>query len=1251
MRNTKRIAFVIAVILAVVTSVSMLAVTSIAAGSGAATLKAHTVTLESHGYQNTATAVSSENASGTLEDMLNTVAGKDPTTNTRYTITVSENAEITSPITLDLNEYEEVVVKLKGYSLKVSAPITVTGAGTFRIMGGFAADGSRSEITLSAGTAAILNMNGSGVAVMRDLRIDASALQSGAAFNVSAGILSIQSTELTAAAASEAAEISMVSLTGGDVEIKNSDLIDATELETAFVNPVISAGGGVYAEKSTITSGGTAITLKGDTASPVLVVDSEITAPTFISSENASSTAYVLGGKLAVSAISAGELPKEKLAFYFGTGNTTVVGADPAGYAIQSSCSFAEVNGSWRMSTTSTADAMSTIATLGSTPTVTTDTVVKTMAKTASGTAYSSYNRATAGVTTLLKDSSASGPIKGGSAFYANERYSLIIDLNGHTYTSTSTSASNFDVYGNLFFYWDGADADGKLGGYVFNSSNGMITRARSKSGIIANIYSVFIYTDTVYTLKHAAASATNQPFCIQSGDLYMSGCEISYSGTLSRTLEIVSISHSSISGFSAFIDDIKLKSTSDDSQHKIYFFLMNNVGTAWISNVECEGFSSFTSNTANSTITITDSKISTHTVPYGGTGGTTKISDTTTTIGDGAIAATASPTFLYGTGKTYIISDAELVGNYKVEEGYTLLPDGEGKFVVKSAENVVNASITMPAVFANGMVLQRNKEINIFGYCEQIGGTVEVILDGVKSTATVDENGRWCATFAPMKEKFGVDMEVRQVGENVAYNLKKIENINIGEIWIMSGQSNGDLQTFYMEDLKEYYDLAGTRTNIRMYRSSQGYSVTEKTIGSGTWYEATPENIASKSYSVTSIGYAMAAKLSDELGDDVPIAVMHLVRGSCKIKTWLDYEHIKEVSPSATREYEYWLGENSLPTNAHGGGAVATVMYNNVIAPLYGFEIAGVLWYQGEGDTGGGYFGSTDSKFRVAGEAEDEDNSYTEFFYALEDTFREAFGNDSELPFYVMQLSPFISSSYELANTYNLKMEQYEMCKNEPNTHLVSLGLDGAIIGGAFFNGSLDPDMGGASVSAQGFIHPTRKSTIGIRTADLILANEYGIKFSDVYTYPTPISAKVSADGVVTVTFDTELQYLYGDSALGFELYDGTKWVRAEGVISGNTVILSADGVANPKNVRYGCGEMLMELRDGTVIEVAGSKGATVNYKTDATNKTLTVTYNGVEYVIKGDTTDMIRSMDYGNITNASGAPVPLFKLDVVAE
>ena len=530
----------------------------------------------------------------------------------------------------------------------------------------------------------------------------------------------------------------------------------------------------------------------------------------------------------------------------------------------------------------------------------------------------------------------------------------------------------------------------------------------------------------------------------------------------------------------------------------------------------------------------------------------------------------------------------------------------------VAYAEGDAEVSVQMPAHFQDKMVFQRNKPINVNGYSENEGAVITVEFDGEVKTATVTD-GAFSVTFSEREAAFDKTLTVKASSGKV---LKKIQKVNIGEVWVMSGQSNAQLQAGYLEDVEEYARLAQLYPNIRLYKSPASYALHENEIGSGAWSDITDESVRSESL-MSAVGYVTVAKLADELGPDIPIALVHVARGASKIITWLDYTELSALSPSLAAKYNQCVASGELPANAHGGNAVGTVLYNQQIAPLKGYNVAGVMWYQGCGDTGGKYFGT-------------EGKTYTDFFEGLKRAYRRVFGEDTELPFYVMQLAPFVSGSYDDADVYEFKAEQYDMCREEDNCYLVSLATDGAV-------------FSSQDVSAQLFIHPARKSPVGIRCADMILANEYGIKRGDVYTYPRPVSATLSGS-VLTVTFDTDLLYIFGDEAVGFEVYTGTKWVKAYGKIEGKTVTLEASGMSRATDVRYGCGYLTLELKDGSFIEITSS-----SYKASSDGSYYTVTsVDGDEYRIDVNSNDVIRSLDYGNISNASGVPLVVFEMDI---
>ncbi len=247
--------------------------------------------------------------------------------------------------------------------------------------------------------------------------------------------------------------------------------------------------------------------------------------------------------------------------------------------------------------------------------------------------------------------------------------------------------------------------------------------------------------------------------------------------------------------------------------------------------------------------------------------------------------------------------------------------------------------SVTMPSIFQNGMVFQRNKPININGYSNNEGAVITAEIDGVSGTATV-VNGEWCVTLPAMEAARGKTVTVKDSDGIV---LKTLTDVAIGEVWVISGQSNAQLEVKDTEDIDEYAALAQI-SDIRVFESSSEYSLRPDKLGSGVW-ERVKESDLRAGDNISAIGYVAAVKLSAELGGDVPVALVSAARSASKIITWLDYETISEMSPSLAEAYDACLQSGTLPSKPYSSNAVATVMYNYVINPLRHYNVAGVMW------------------------------------------------------------------------------------------------------------------------------------------------------------------------------------------------------------------------------------------------------------------------------------------------------------------
>ena len=131
------------------------------------------------------------------------------------------------------------------------------------------------------------------------------------------------------------------------------------------------------------------------------------------------------------------------------------------------------------------------------------------------------------------------------------------------------------------------------------------------------------------------------------------------------------------------------------------------------------------------------------------------------------------------------------------------------------------NANVTMPLLFSDGMVLQRDKKIPIWGFADA-NENVEIHFNKQIKKTTADKNGKWTVNLNA--EKAGGPFELIIIGKNKI----TIKNVLVGEVWICSGQSNMEFQVFKtMNAEKEIADA--NYPMIRHFGVAQDLSGTPK--------------------------------------------------------------------------------------------------------------------------------------------------------------------------------------------------------------------------------------------------------------------------------------------------------------------------------------------------------------------------------------------------------------------------------------
>lgn len=96
-------------------------------------------------------------------------------------------------------------------------------------------------------------------------------------------------------------------------------------------------------------------------------------------------------------------------------------------------------------------------------------------------------------------------------------------------------------------------------------------------------------------------------------------------------------------------------------------------------------------------------------------------------------------------------------------------------------------AEVSLPALFADGMVLQRGMNVPVWGRAAP-GETVTVAFAGQEHAAVADDEGRWRVTLDPLScpdRSAGRELTVR--GSTTV----TVKDVLVGEVWLCSGQSN----------------------------------------------------------------------------------------------------------------------------------------------------------------------------------------------------------------------------------------------------------------------------------------------------------------------------------------------------------------------------------------------------------------------------------------------------------------------------
>ncbi|MFD0941096.1 sialate O-acetylesterase [Pedobacter boryungensis] len=460
----------------------------------------------------------------------------------------------------------------------------------------------------------------------------------------------------------------------------------------------------------------------------------------------------------------------------------------------------------------------------------------------------------------------------------------------------------------------------------------------------------------------------------------------------------------------------------------------------------------------------------------------------------------------------------------------------------------IASAEVKLPSLIADGMVLQQKSSISLWGWAnpdEKI--TVVASWDHQKAEVITNTNGEWLVKLKTPTA--GGPFTITISGTNKI----EIKNVLVGEVWLCSGQSNMEfplqkttpswktgIVNYESEIAKANYP------NIRMFTVKQTVAQEPQQDVEGKWEVCSPATAGKFS----AVAYYFGLELTRSL--NCPIGLIHSSWGGTPAESWVkkevlekdtalisiltnydkDVRSYKAVDSTYQNALTKWKEDKAKnpsstvvapkkPVEPTKNSKSATKLYNGMIAPLIPFTIKGVIWYQGESNSGRAY-------------------QYRKLFPALINSWRSDWKTD--FPFYFVQIAVHYQQLPEIREAQLFTMQ------STPQTGM-------AVI----------TDVGDSLN-----IHPTNKEVPGHRLALWALAKTYN-QTQLVYSGPLYQSMRVEGNNIILKFRYADGLLAKGDTLTEFTIANSNQqFIPATAVIKGDEIWVSSPSIKKPIAVRF---------------------------------------------------------------------------------
>lgn len=414
---------------------------------------------------------------------------------------------------------------------------------------------------------------------------------------------------------------------------------------------------------------------------------------------------------------------------------------------------------------------------------------------------------------------------------------------------------------------------------------------------------------------------------------------------------------------------------------------------------------------------------------------------------------------------------------------------------------------LSLPAIFSDHMVLQREQPVRIWGSAPG-GESVEVSFHDLRVETHADAQGRWQVMLPAMNA--GGPFELTVVS---GAHSKTLSDVFVGEVWLAAGQSN-------MAFRFRFSDPADQAAVLRSLRGRNVRSFTVAKVVSGTklperWGVADADRIAD--WSAVGVYFSEALSLDDEIA----IGIIDVSQGSSTIEAWMSDAALADAKAAGDVHAKLYDDIRRQYRNP-------AVLHRSMLSKVVPYGIRGVLWYQGESN-------ASDAA------------AYQVLLPALIRSWR-ALWKQPDMPFLFAQLPAYEPDGDESGESWaRFRAAQAKVHATVPNTGMAVL-----------------IDTGGKQD-----LHPTDKKVVGERLARLARALVYGERI--VYSGPVVKDVEYAKEVAVIQFEHADGGLVAAGPLEGFEARGTDDvWRRVVPAIDGSRLLVRYPAGGELTGVRY---------------------------------------------------------------------------------